>query len=272
VRTTAARRRHPAASLLLVAVALLLTGGIYGLVATVGQPTAVAASTTADQTKVQEGRELFAIGCATCHGLGGQGGPDGPSLIGVGAAAVDFQVSSGRMPLAAPGAQAERKKPIYNEDQIAAMAAYVASLGPGPAIPSAKDYTAVERTEENYAEVLATGGELFRTNCAQCHNFAGVGAALSQGKYAPSLMPASDRQIYEAMLTGPQSMPIFNDKTITPEDKKAIITFIDHLKQGQNPGGLALGSFGPVTEGLFLFTVGLGALIAVAVWIGVKAK
>ena len=85
-------------------------------------------------------------------------------------------------------------------------------------------------------------------------------------------MKATPIQIYEAMISGPNNMPIFSDKTITPADKAAVIKYIETLKTPKNPGGLDLGRTGPVTEGLFLWTVGFGVLIAVAVWIGVKAK
>ena len=144
--------------------------------------------------------------------------------------------------------QVERKAPSYTEAQIAALAAYIATLGPGPAIPTA------EQLDTTNAD-LAVGGELFRTNCAQCHNFAGKGAALTEGKYAPSLMEATPQQVYEAMLTGPQNMPVFGDGTLTRE-KQDILKYVAHLQTQTQPGGFALGSFGPVTEGALLFTLG----------------
>jgi ubiquinol-cytochrome c reductase cytochrome c subunit len=224
----------------------------------------VNAAVTSDQA-VAEGKTLFAEGCSSCHGLNAEGTTDGPSLIGVGAAAVDFQVSSGRMPMATQGVQAPRKQVIYTKDEIAALAAYVASLAPGPAIPSDEDISTVGAD-------VARGGELFRVNCAQCHNFAGQGGALSQGKYAPNLSKATARQIYEAMLTGPQNMPIFSDATLPKKDKQDIIAYIEALRNGNNPGGMDLGSYGPVTEGLFGWLAGFGILVGFAIWIGVKAK
>jgi ubiquinol-cytochrome c reductase cytochrome c subunit len=157
------------------------------------------------------------------------------------------------------------KLPVYTPDQIAALAAYVASRGPGPAIPTA------DQLKTDAAD-LALGGELFRTNCSQCHAVSGHGGALSQGRYAPSLMKSEARRIYEAMITGPQSMPMFSDKTLTPSDKQAIIKYIKALQQEENPGGYGLGRLGTVTEGLFLWIFGIGALLGVAVWIGAKAK
>lgn len=259
--TSTSVRRHKATGLVVLLAALVTTGFGYAAVTS----TAEASAPMASQTSIDQGRQLFLEGCATCHGLGAQGSSDGPSLIGVGAAAVDFQVSTGRMPLAAPANQAPRKPPIYPAEQVAALAAYVASLAPGPAIPTAE---MVDSADANLAE----GGELFRTNCAQCHNFAGRGGALSEGKYAPSLMNATPRQIYEAMLTGPQNMPNFPETTMPPEQKQAIIKYIERLQNASDPGGLALGAYGPVTEGVFIWTAGLGALLAAAVWIGAKVR
>jgi ubiquinol-cytochrome c reductase cytochrome c subunit len=243
--------------------ALAVIGTIYALVQTSTQ--ARAAVAPASETQVEQGRALYLEGCASCHGLNAEGTSVAPSLIGVGAASVHFQVATGRMPLAAPVVQAERKAPSYNEEEIAALAAYIATLGPGPAIPTA------EQLDTSNAD-LARGGELFRTNCAQCHNFAGKGAALTQGKKAPSLMEATPQEVYEAMLTGPQNMPVFGDGTLTVADKQDILKYVDHLQNQTQPGGLSLGSFGPVTEGAFLFTVGVALMAAAAVWIGAKVR
>ena len=262
-RAVVAKRRHPLATLLVLLVALTAVGGLYAA-ATAGG-VASASSLDGNPQQIDKGKQIFLEGCSSCHGLAAQGSSDGPTLIGVGAAAVDFQVGTGRMPLAAPGAQAMRKTPIYSQEQIDALAAYVASLAPGPAVPAAAQ---LEYADANLQE----GGELFRTNCAQCHNFAGKGGALSNGKFAPALTDATASQIYLAMLTGPQSMPVFADTTVTPEQKQAIIKYIKTIQAQPNPGGLALGRVGPVSEGLFLWIVGLGAVIAVAVWIGAKSS
>jgi ubiquinol-cytochrome c reductase cytochrome c subunit len=253
-------------------VSLLLVGSGYAVVsAETTPPPAPVAAGSPEQLVL--GRQLFLEGCSSCHGLDGQGieadnatgGNGGPSLIGVGEAAVDFQVSTGRMPLAVPEAQAPRKEVAYTDDEIAAMAAYVATLGPGPANP----------TEEQLnleGANIAEGGEIFRTNCTQCHNFAGSGGALTNGQYAPSLMQASPEQIWQAMATGPQQMPVFSEGTLTDEEKKNLIAYIEELKTEPNPGGLSLGRLGPVSEGLFLWTAGLFFMIAAAVWIGAKVR
>jgi len=263
VNSLAAKRRHPSAVLVVLFVGLCLTGVVYSIV---GSATAAGATPQqASQTQIERGKELFLEGCASCHGIGAQGTANGPTLVGVGAAAVDFQVSTGRMPLAAPGGQAKRKPPQYTEEETAALAAFVATLGPGPEIPSESDL--------NFADAdLSKGGDLFRTNCTQCHNFAGVGGALSNGAYAPGLDEATPKQIWEAMVTGPQSMPVFSNSTLTPDDKRKILKYIEYVRSSPNPGGLDLGRLGPVTEGLALFTVGFGVLIGVAIWIGARAK
>ncbi len=258
----AARRRNPIVASMLLLVALLGVGGVYAVATTAAPAEAVA---TGDQTAIDEGKRLYLEGCSSCHGLNAQGTSNGPTLIGVGAAAVHFQVSTGRMPMAAPGAQAPTKPVDYTEDEVAQMAAYIASLGPGPAIPTAEqlDYSDAD---------IAEGGVLFRINCAQCHQAAGGGGALTDGKYAPSLMEATPQEIYEAMLTGPQNMPVFGDGTLQVEDKQAIIAYVMDLQQAPNPGGLSLGRLGPVSEGLFLWAGAMAAFVGLAVWIGIKAR
>lgn len=263
MNSMAARRRHPATLVVMLLLALLGTGAIYAAVDS--GTSAQAADQKWSEAQIESGKKLFAEGCSSCHGLNAQGSAIAPTLLGVGAAGVDFQVGTGRMPLAAPGSQAIAKPAVYSQEEIDAMAAYVASLAPGPGVPTA------EQLDTAKAD-LATGGELFRTNCAQCHSFAGRGGALSDGTAAPTLMDATPRQIYTAMVSGPANMPVFGNGTLTIEEKQSIIKWIGSLQANDNPGGLALGRLGPVTEGLFVWLIGLGALILVAIWIGVKAK
>jgi ubiquinol-cytochrome c reductase cytochrome c subunit len=253
-----AHRRRQLASAAFVAVALGTVGTLYAAVAPKGE-----AATSADPA-VQRGQALYARGCSSCHGLNGAGGQRAPSLIGVGAASVDFQVGTGRMPLREHGPQAPRKRPTYDEQQTLDLAAYIASLGPGPAIPSfsASDWQKAD---------TAYGGALFRTNCAQCHNFAGSGGALTFGKYAPSLSKATPTQIYEAMITGPENMPVFGDNQLTPDDKRSVINYVQTIKAQADPGGAGIGRIGPVSEGLVIWVVGIGALLFGVFWMGSKA-
>ena len=183
--------------------------------------------------------------------------------MGVGAAAVDFQVGTGRMPMTQPGVQAPRKDPVYTEEETRALAAYVASLGPGPAIPTAEMYDASDATNEE----IVRGGSFFRTNCTACHNFAATGGALPGGKYAPSLIGVSDKHMYQAMLTGPQQMPVFSEDVLSPQEKRDIIAYVNSIEESPSPGGFNMGSLGPVSEGLFVWVVGIGSLVGFTVWI-----
>jgi len=257
-------RRHKFATPVLIIVALSTLGFTFSAATAAPAKSTLAAS--AKSTLIAEGKELFLKGCSSCHGLNAEGASIAPSLIGVGAASVDFQVGTGRMPMADMSQQAMRKEPLYTEEQTAALAAYVASLAPGPA--SLTNEEIEWERDGNTAE----GGELFRNNCAMCHNFAGQGGALTQGKYAPTLMGVEAKHIYEAMITGPQSMPVFSDKTITPEEKLSIIKWIKAAEDEPNLGGASLGRVGPVTEGLLVWTFGLGLLIGIAVWLAAKAR
>ncbi len=254
-------RRSPLATVALLAIGLMFTGGAYALFsASPSDNGAVAAS----QENVERGQKLFAANCATCHGLALEGTEAGPTLLGVGAASVDFQVGTGRMPLMNQSPQAPVKPVQFTEEDTQALADYVASLAPGPAIPSA---------EYLQADGDAThGAELFRINCAMCHNVAGAGGALTEGKYAPELHEVTPQHIYEAMLTGPQNMPVFNDANITPEDKRDIITSLVYMRENPSPGGFELGSLGPVAEGLFAWVFGIGALVALAVWLTARSN
>ncbi|MET9453925.1 c-type cytochrome [Streptomyces canus] len=262
MKKLSARRRHPLAALVVLLLALACTGGLYAVFAPASK---AQADETAQSLAIDEGKKLFAVGCASCHGTGGQGSSDGPSLVGVGAAAVDFQVGTGRMPAQQPGAQVPRKKVIYTQAEIDQLAAFVSSLGAGPNIPTEAQYG------PDGADI-AKGGELFRDNCTQCHNFTGKGGALTHGKFAPSLEGVDPKHIYEAMQTGPQNMPSFPDTTLSEQNKKDIIAYLNAVNGDDtvSPGGLELGGLGPVSEGLFAWIFGLGALIAVAVWVAAR--
>ncbi len=255
-------RRHPAAIALLLMLGLLFTGAAYAAVA----PQEAKASTSASGD-AENGRKLFVANCANCHGANGLGIDElGPSLAGVGAASVDFQMGTGRMPMTEPGVQAADDLPRkFSDEEISDIAAYVATLGPGPAIPEEK-YTDAAKGDPG------KGGEIFRVNCAMCHNSAGAGGALTRGKDAPPLQGVSGKHIYEAMETGPQSMPVFNDANLSAEDKRDVIAYIKGQEKAGNPGGNPLGGYGPVPEGLFVWTAGLGMLVGAAIWLGAKSS
>ncbi|QNE14714.1 c-type cytochrome [Pseudarthrobacter sp. NBSH8] len=251
------KRRHPLAVIALLLMGLLVTGGLYAVATTVNEAKASTTSFSANDTA--EGEKLFEANCATCHGMGASGSQDGPALVGVGAAAVDFQVGTGRMPMQMNGPQAYKKPAQFNDDQTHQLSAYVASLGAGPAIP--EEHLLDEQGD------AAKGGELFRVNCAMCHNAAAAGGALTRGKFAPALADVSGKHIYEAMVTGPQNMPVFSDANVTPEGKRDIVTFLKQIEANGSPGGADLGALGPVAEGLFVWVAGLGVIIAFTIWL-----
>jgi ubiquinol-cytochrome c reductase cytochrome c subunit len=263
------RRRLAGATAL--GLGLLAAGGLY----TAFAPEPQVARAQDDAALIAQGEDLyFNNSCITCHGANLQGVQDrGPSLVGVGDAATYFQVSTGRMPLARQEAQAVRKPVLPQFDpeteegraNLDALGAYIQANGGGPERPA-------EEGEALLGNDSARGGELFRLNCASCHNFTGRGIALSSGKFAPHLDESTPEVIYTAMLSGPQNMPKFSDRQLTPEEKKDIIAYIESVTNGNNnPGGNPLGGIGPVSEGLIAFIVGLAGLIGFALWLGAKS-
>ncbi|WP_300266418.1 cytochrome c [Microbacterium sp.] len=256
-------RRSPLAAAALIGAGLLITGGIYA-----GATAAMAATepTTSASTQltVDDGEKLFQANCATCHGMDLQGTDNGPSLYGVGELSVEFQLATGRMPLQMQGPQAPQKEPQFTQPQIESMAAYVQSVAPGPSYPA-------DEVLDGEGDV-AHGAELFRVNCAMCHNVAAAGGALTEGKYAPGLKNTSALHIYAAMVTGPQNMPVFGDMNLSEEDKRDIISALLFQQEAVSVGGFTLGSLGPVSEGLFIWIFGIGALVAISVWITAKSN
>ena len=273
-RRGSTRRRRKATGALVIAAGLLGAGAI----ATAVVPEPQVATAQQDRAAlVAEGKSLYDVACITCHGANLQGVEDrGPSLVGVGEGSTYFQVHSGRMPMANNEAQAQRKKPRFSEHQVVALAAYVDAHGGGPELVSGPDGDIAQgslrgASGEARAEEIARGSELFRLNCASCHNFTGRGGALSAGKYAPILDPANEQEIYQAMLTGPQNMPKFSDRQLTPDEKKDIIAYIKNSDTKVSPGGYGLGGLGPVTEGAAMWLVGIVALIGATLWIGSRS-
>lgn len=241
-------------------IALTGVGTLYTVFASASGAETTSTATAED---VAKGQSIYQTACITCHGANLEGVVGrGPSLVGVGQAATYYQVSTGRMPVAQQGAQVPRKDPSYTDEQVEQIAAYVETFGGGPTIPSG--------SLRSDSEDLAQGGELFRLNCAQCHGFSGKGAPLSAGKYAPSLEPSTDKQIYGALLSGPENMPVFNDNQLTPSQKKMVIDYIQTLKVQKDPGGAGIGRVGPVSEGLVIWIVGVGLLMGIILWIGRK--
>ncbi len=254
--------RRRLSGVLALGIALVAAGGLY----TALLPEPQTASAAGNPALVRKGKQLYATSCITCHGQNLQGVEDrGPSLIGVGGAAVHFQVSTGRMPLARQQAQAQRKPPRFSPEETDALAAYVQAVGGGPEQPE-------KHGEQLIGDDSARGAELFRLNCASCHNFTGRGIALSSGKFAPNLDKATNQQIFEAMLTGPSNMPRFSNRQLTPDEKRDIVAYVKSVTDDRNnPGGNALGGYGPAPETVVAWVVGLGSLVGITLWIGARA-
>jgi ubiquinol-cytochrome c reductase cytochrome c subunit len=260
-------RRGPVAGLLVIVLGLVLTGALYSAFS----PASAKVDDSAAMAK--KGHELFLVGCSFCHGTNGQGVKTldgnqlGPPLAGVGAAAVDFQVGTGRMPAVQPGPQIPQKETSYSATEIAELAAYVATLGPGPEIPNASDYSLDGLTDAQRQEAIARGGQIFLTNCTACHNFEGSGGAMPNGGYAPKIRGVEPKYIVEAMLTGPQAMDTFSNGNLSVEEKRDIIAYLQSLQDNPDYGGFGMGGIGPVSEGLFAWLLGIGALVGIATWI-----
>jgi len=259
-RTKRRRLRKRLTSIAVLMGALTVVGGSYAFIA----PSSGADDSTVSAEEAAKGRQIYETSCITCHGANLQGVTGrGVSLLGAGSAAVYFQVSTGRMPASGQGGYNKRKVAKFSEEQTRWLAAYVEAKGGGPTIPTGN----VRGDDSNLSE----GGELFRLNCASCHGSTGGGAPLSAGKVAPGLHEATDLQIYTAMLSGPENMPVFSDNQLTPEQKHSIVNYIRYLNETKDPGGANLARLGPVTEGLLLWTAGLGAIVVAILWIGARS-
>jgi len=258
-----ARRRRPVAGYAALLLGLVFIGLLYGALTRTGG--GAQAAPTSPSQDIATGKNIFQATCSSCHGLDAQGTSQGPGLIGAGAAAVDFQMSTGRMPAKEVGAENGRGPVQYSQQEIYEIADYIASLGGGPAIPDAQQVSTAGAD-------TALGTQLFMANCAQCHGFAGDGGALTYGKFAPALTQATPTQIYEAMLTGPEAMPVFANGAVSPQAKRDIIAYVVKTRTEPNPGGLSLGRVGPVTEGLVIFLGGMGVLVLIAMWITAKRR
>jgi ubiquinol-cytochrome c reductase cytochrome c subunit len=234
---------------------LLAAGAVVALIP--GAMTSGNESTNSVAGDVDAGHTVFIARCASCHGDSGQGTARGPSLVGVGAAAADFELRTGRMPFSGqPGTQAVRKPPAFDDSTISDLVAYVASLGAGPAIPD-------PRVDPG---TVSTGQRLFVANCAPCHGATARGGAVGGGALAPALDVATPLQVDEAMLIGPGEMPVFSD--LAKADRDAIVSYVSFIQNEPSPGGLSIGGIGPVPEGFAGWVLGLGLVLVVVLVVG----
>ncbi|GAA1461125.1 cytochrome bc1 complex diheme cytochrome c subunit [Nocardiopsis exhalans] len=305
-----ARRRHPLAGYVVVILALALFGvGYAALAPTADQAqaqTLAAEAPSADDVDIAQGKTIFDQTCASCHGLDGAGSETGPDLREVGSAAINFQVSTGRMPSMDPDSQMPRKPMVMSEQDLADLIAYydaeIRDNGAGADVPYEVPGSAPQRADfvdedldaeevdALYEEAVAAyeaeydayiegaddvdmGMKLYLTNCAHCHSWSGGGGALTDGRWAPEIHESTPREIYEAMVSGPGAMPMFSDGVISPEEKQELISYVKTLQAEPNAGGIFdLQRVGQVAEGFINWTIGLSLIIACAIWITAKQR
>lgn len=254
---------------------------------------------------IQAGDALFIAHCSSCHGNNGVGSEKAPALINSGAAAADFYLSTGRMPLSEPGDQAQRTRPFFNPHEIRQLVAYVNALpqingepnNTGPTIPSISPVCDTSGGAGNVANAqkgdygfegaggsggglgghgpgpcttLAQGLQLFSLNCAQCHDASGSGGMLSKGNMVPSLKDATAVQVAEAVRVGPQPMPIFGPRELSDEQVSAIANYVQYLRKPADRGGLGIAHFGPVPEGFVGIVIGLFIMLVATRLIGTR--
>jgi ubiquinol-cytochrome c reductase cytochrome c subunit len=222
------------------------------------------------------GSLLYQAHCQSCHGYQGRGGDTGaPPLISAGAAAADFYLSTGRMPLNNPANAPLQHRPAFTPLQIRQLVAYVNALpqingtnmaGPGiPTVnPLCSEVTAPE-PNPNGCVTLSEGQQLFTINCAQCHQAAGAGGMLSKGNVIPTLRNANITQVAEAIRVGPEPMPTFGPGILDQQQMSAVAQYVQYLHKPTSPGGLGISHFGPVAEGFVGVVIGFGVL-----WFGVR--
>jgi ubiquinol-cytochrome c reductase cytochrome c subunit len=268
-------RRLLAGPLALVALAVIL-GSIFFLTGSKAHGQGNLVSTNPGD--ITAGQQLFEAHCQSCHGYQGAGAT-GPRLVSVGAAAADFYLTTGRMPLNNPGNQALRHTPYFDPAQIRELVAYVNALPAitginqtGPTIPTVAPQcpTATPDPKNPGCVTLAQGQRSFSLNCAQCHQAAGSGGMLSKGNTVPGLHNANLTQVAEAIRVGPQPMPVFGPNQMSDQEMSAIAHYVQYLHHPSDPGGLGISHFGPVAEGFVGVIFGFGLLLFAARLIGTR--
>jgi len=246
-----------AALAVIAAIGWLVTSGPLAAGALPTDPS-VAAVGPGGQVSGPPGKVIYDSSCAACHGMQGEGTPNGPALTASGAASADFMLRTGRMPLSAPGQPVTRGRPAFSDADIQALVAYVASLGTGPPIPG---------VQVNDNSDLAAGRAAYIANCAACHGAGGSGDAVGGGFVAPPLLDTAPTQVGEAIRIGPGVMPVFDPNQISDKDLSSIAAYLASLRDRSSPGGISVGGVGPVAEGYIAWLIYLTAFLLVVRWI-----
>lgn len=200
---------------------------------------------------------LYLTNCASCHGDNGQGSAYAPSLIGLPAALIHFELDTGRMPAPIPYDNEIHRPPKFGQAEIDAIATYVASFTPD-ADRSMPELTAGDANR---------GRVLFAENCAVCHGAGGFGSSVGSDDVAPSLMHATTYVVAEAIRGGPGVMPRFGRDVLSDRDVSDIARYVNALQTGTagynrvDAGGFTLAYAGPVAEGAIAWLFGLGSLV-----------
>jgi ubiquinol-cytochrome c reductase cytochrome c subunit len=268
-------RRFLAGPLGLMALAIILGSVLFLTGSRAGGQSALVST---DARDIAAGQQLYEAHCQSCHGYQGRGGEtSAPPLISAGAAAADFYLSTGRMPLNNPANEPTVHEPLFNPLQIRQLVAYINALPvitgthmPGPTIPTVAPLcpTATPDPNDPGCVTLSEGQAAFATNCAQCHHATGNGGILSKGNVVPSLHSATITQVAEAMRVGPAPMPVFGPGQIDDHQMSAIAQYVEYLKSPKNRGGLAISGLGPVAEGFVGVIFGFGILLFAVRMIG----
>jgi len=229
---------------------------------------------------LREGSALYDEHCSTCHGADLKGSQGVPSLLQAGGAAVDFYITTGRMPLAlrsaargpgasplgnlsAKGSQAYHVPSLFDARQTAALDAYVSE--------HAEQQTPIPRVRVD-AGKLQHGRRIFENNCEACHGAAAQGATAGYQWVALPLRKANPTQIGEAIRIGPGVMPRFTDAQLSDDDVDAVATYVRYLAEApQTYGGTVMDYLGPISEGAVSAIIGVGFLFWVIYFTGTKA-
>ena len=194
------------------------------------------------------GQRLYiASGCAKCHGMDGQGGVVGPSLVGM-----DPQIITA-MARIGPGGMPAFLPRMLSDSELSEIGAYLNSLGPATppaATPAASapvptpaptaaptptsgaaaaPPTPVASTPAPTPEAAAAtsdpvrGSELYAGKCAACHG------GDATGKYGPSLTGLDPDDMEQAVRQGKGGMPAFGTNTISEQDLEDILAYIAAL-------------------------------------------